>query len=138
MSGSTGSVPAAGKVGGGVMKLVRFVVPIGAGFGGWMTGGPIVAALATFMTDFIPGFSRIGSWVKSRSSTTDIAGMIAGIIVIAAASAIAGVVKMFIGGTFGGIIALGIAAFGIAAGLKGIVNSFGPLSTAVSTIGGTA
>lgn len=138
MSGSGGSVPAAGKVGGGVMKLVRFVVPIGAGVGGWMTGGPIVAGLAAWFVDFIPGFGRIQAWAKGRSSTTDIAGLIAGLIVIAASSAIAGLVRAFIGGMFGGIIALGVAAFGIAAGLKGIVNSFGPLSTAVASVGGTA
>ena len=138
MSGS-GSVPKAGKAVGGVMKLVRFIVPIGAGVGGWMTGGPIVAGLATWFVDFIPGFGRIQAWAKGRSSTTDIAGLIAGLIVIAGSSAIAGIVRMFIGGTFGGLIALGVAAFGIAAGLKGIVNSFGPLATAVATVsqGGT-
>ncbi len=118
------------------MKLVRFIVPIGAGVGGWMTGGPIVAGLAAWFVDFIPGFGRIQAWAKGRSSTTDIAGMIAGLIVIAASTAIAGLVRAFVGGMFGGIIALGIAAFGIAAGLKGVVNSFGPLATAVATVGG--
>ena len=118
------------------MKLVRFVVPIGAGAAGWFSGKPIVDGLSAFLTDFIPGFKSISDKVSSRSSALSLAGLIAGAIVMGAALAIAGVIKMFIGGAMGNIIAIGIGAFGVAAGLKGIVSSFGPLETAVSTVAG--
>ena len=118
------------------MKLVRFVVPIGAGAAGWFSGKPIVDGLSAFLTDFIPGFKSISDKVTARSSALNIAGLIAGAIVMGAALAIAGVIKMFIGGAMGNIIAIGIGAFGVAAGIRGIVVSFTPLQTAVDTVAG--
>jgi len=120
------------------MKLVRFVVPIGAGAAGWFSGKPIVDGLSAFLTDFIPGFKSISDKVTARSSALNLAGLIAGVIVISAALGIAGLIKVFISGTMGNIIAIGIGAFGVAAGLKGIVSSFKPLETAVNTVAGGA
>jgi hypothetical protein len=97
-----------------------------------------VDGLSAFLTDFIPGFKSISDKVTSRSSALNIAGLIAGAIVMGAALAIAGVIKMFIGGAMGNIIAIGIGAFGVAAGIKGIVVSFTPLETAVNTVAGGA
>ena len=141
MIGDGGAVPGAQAATGGLMKVVgKFIVPIAGFAGGYMVGGPIVEGLAAWIKDFIPGMKRITGWAESRSSSTKIATLIAGAIVITVGVIVGTLIRGFLGGNFfGTMIATGFSAFTIGAGVKGIISGFGPLQTAVTTVsGGTA
>lgn len=116
--------------------LVKFVVPVAGFCGGYAMGLQIVAPLADFITDFIPFARQMDAAVKARSSSTLIAYEIAALLIISISVVIAYLVMSFMGGGFlPQVVAVGVGAFGIGVGIRGIVEGFGPAKAAMAAVG---
>ena len=135
--GLGGKVPGSGSPKVGIMNVItKFIVPIAGFGGGWMVGDTVVSSLASFFTDFIPFFGKVNDMATSRSSSINIAFLIAGGIIIAFGVVIGTLVRGWLGSDgFGAIIAVAAASFTIGMGVRGIVSGFGPLQTAVDAAG---
>lgn len=130
---------ALGKLGSGVGGvIVKFVIPVAGFFGGYSIGLGIVQPLADFLMDFIPFLKRMDKSVTTRSTSLKIPLLIAALIIVGVTLTIGYLIRSFMGGGFWGtFIAVGVGAFGVGVGIRGIIEGFGPAKRAAEVVAGT-